>query len=194
MEFQTPLCELAYKYRTDKCPQINHSYTPFYYELLKEYQQSFTKVVELGVGGHRMVHGTVKDYKPGASLFMWRDFFPNAMIYGGDIDPITVMTDYRIQTFLCDETKPEDLKEFIRKTGSDIDLFVDDALHDRQSQINTALTILPLIKKEAIYIVEDAAHSRAVARQISKSSSEYQCEIYTFHRTRNDRLVVVRKV
>lgn len=46
----TELCEIAYKYGTDKCPAVKHSYTPFYYQLLKDKRQSVKKVLELGVG------------------------------------------------------------------------------------------------------------------------------------------------
>ena len=41
----TELCKLAYKYGTDKCPQVNGAYyTPFYFELLKDKRETFCKV------------------------------------------------------------------------------------------------------------------------------------------------------
>lgn len=42
----TELCELAYKYGTDKCPQIKHFYTPYYYKLFKDRRLSVKKVLE----------------------------------------------------------------------------------------------------------------------------------------------------
>ena len=112
----TKLCEIAYKYGTDKCPQLRHSYTPFYYELLKDRRQSIKKVLEMGIGYFEgMPEKKVvfdpslkRNYHRGASLYMWRDFFPNAKIYGADVRPETMFKDERIETFLCDETKKEE--------------------------------------------------------------------------------------
>jgi hypothetical protein len=74
-----PLSELAFKYLSDKCPQIKHSYTPFYYDLLKDKRNSIKKVLEIGIGS---VEESTKwrPYRAGSSLIMWRDFFPNAQI------------------------------------------------------------------------------------------------------------------
>src|SRR3989344_4404222 len=121
----TKLCKLGYKYGTDKCPQIKHSYTPFYYELLKDKQQSVKKVLELGIGRTRKNNHKpekvyelgVKQYlERGASLYMWRDFFPNAQIYGADFRPEVMFEDERIKTYLLDERKKKDLVKLIKKT------------------------------------------------------------------------------
>ena len=45
----TDLCKLAYKYGTDKCPQLKHSYTPFYYQLLKSKRQKIKKILEMDI-------------------------------------------------------------------------------------------------------------------------------------------------
>ena len=81
------LSELAFKYGTDKCPQLNHAYTPFYYELLKDKRQSIKKVLEMGIGNRELQKKYFPHCVTGASLFMWKDFFPNAQIYGADNDP-----------------------------------------------------------------------------------------------------------
>ena len=77
---------------------------------------------------------------------MWRDFFPNAHIYGADIRPETIFNDERITTYLCDERKKEDLVNLIKNTGSDIDIFVDDGSHHLNDQIFTCKTLMPLLK------------------------------------------------
>jgi hypothetical protein len=153
----TELCELAYKYRTDKCPQICHSYTPFYYELFKDRRHSIKKVLEIGIGSREaMAH--VEGYIPGASLRMWRDFFPNAMIYGIDIDPGCLFEEDRIQTFLCDIHNEEHVKNLLSTIGNDIDLIIDDSLHGAHDQLKTFNIIKPLIKNlDFNYIIEDAA-------------------------------------
>lgn len=170
----TELCKIAYKYGTDKCPQIKHSYTPFYYHLLNKRRKSIKKVLELGIGYYKnMQHievvydpGLKRYYQRGASLYMWRDFFPNAQIYGADIRPQTLFEDERIKTYLCDERKKEDLVKLIKNTGSDIDLVVDDASHHVDDQIFLAKTLLSLLQKETIYIIEDVTHSKVIRKAL----------------------------
>src|SRR5260221_5176203 len=106
--FQTPLCKLAYKYGTDKCPQLKHCYTPYYHQLFKGRQKTVKKVLELGIGYYKTIkeQEAVYDrklkryYQKGASLKMWRDFFPNAQIFGADIQPDTLFEEERIKTYL----------------------------------------------------------------------------------------------
>lgn len=43
MTTQDPLTELAVKYGTDRHPGAKHSYTPFYYSLLKDRRESIKK-------------------------------------------------------------------------------------------------------------------------------------------------------
>ena len=51
--------------------------------------------------------------KPGASLRMWRDFFPNATVIGVDIDKNILFSETRIQTFQCDQTDKLSISQFI---------------------------------------------------------------------------------
>ena len=74
----TPLCKIAFKYGTDKCPQVGHNYTPFYYELLKDKRKTVKKVLEIGIGSPETMPGGPKHYQKGASLLMWRDFLQHS--------------------------------------------------------------------------------------------------------------------
>lgn len=176
MEDITALCELAYKYGTDKCPQIRHSYTKFYYKLFNNSKESFKKVLEIGID-------------KGASLRMWRDFFPNAQIYGADIEQNTLFHEDRIQTFLCDSVSASDTKQLINQTGSDIDLCVDDGCHGKEAQIATCLNILPLLDKNIVYIIEDIGFPGTVLRGLK----DYDCQVKRFHsQLGKDNLIIVR--
>ncbi len=157
----TPLCSLANLHNTDKWV-----YTPFYYELLKDKRDSFKKILELGVGCPKVMKH-VKDYKAGASLKMWRDFFPNAQIYGIDIAPEAIFEEERIKTFLCNETNKEELVELIETIGNDIDLVVDDGSHNPRHQVFAFQTLMPLLKKDVIYIIEDVRFKGYVSRHLS---------------------------
>ncbi len=193
----TELCELAFKYGSDKCPRLKHSYTPVYYEMFKDRRNSIKKVLEVGIGYYKTINGIPltfdqnlnrKNYH-GAGLKMWRDFFTNAQIYGADIVPDALMTDERIATFLCDETKKEDIENLIRQTGSDIDIFVDDGSHRWRDQVFLAKTILPLLKKDVIYVIEDVK----LFEEITKALSDYEINIPNFvKKLPDDRLLFVR--
>ena len=124
---------------------------PFYYELLKD--KNIRKVLELGI-------------QTGASLRMWRDFFPKAQIYGIDIAEETLIQEERITTYLCDETKEKDLRDVIEKIGTDIDLFIDDGSHRSNHQIFTAKILRPLLKDD-IYIIEDVKLIDTLKRKLN---------------------------
>ena len=186
----TELCELAFKYGSDKCPQIKHHYTPFYYELLKDRRKTIRKVLEIGIGNKEVMPHS-PDYQVGASLFMWRDFFPNAIIYGADILHELLFRDERIETYLCDQRIKQDLENLIGQIGNDIDLFIDDGSHKSEDQLFTCLNVMPMLKKGVIYIIEDVSYPDIV-RQLDK----YDCQLFGARAWRkgswDDRLMVVR--
>ena len=168
----TKLCKLAYKYGTDKCPKLSHPYTPYYHELFKKRRKDIKKVIEVGIGTKNYMHYFPDHYVTGASLRMWRDYFPNAQIYGIDILPESIFQDDRIETFLLDQTKIEDLETLIKKTGSDIDIFIDDGLHARYTQLNLCKTMMTMLDKGVTYIIEDIARPERFFHQLR----HYNCE------------------
>ncbi len=193
----TELCKLAYKYGTDKCPQLKHTYTPFYYQLWKNKRDKVKKILEIGIGHYkgmpkaRMTYdpGLRRYYHRGASLKMWRDFFPNALVFGADIQPETMFEGERIKTYLCNEREQEDLLKLIKNAGSDIDIFIDDASHHVDDQIFTCLTLMPLLGKGVTYIIEDAAWSRRLVSALSK----YDCSVPSIvNQNASNQLVVVK--
>lgn len=168
----TPLCELALKHSSDKCPRIGHCYTPFYYTFLKNRRTSIKKVLEIGIGTENYKK-YIPNYKVGASLFMWRDFFPNAKVFGADIERASLFSDERIATYYCDERKEADIKNLVLQIGSDIDLVIDDASHHIADQTFLFKTLMPLLNPSVTYVVEDCLRTR----QLRKTFSEYNCFI-----------------
>ena len=169
---ETELCKLANKYKNDKGPVYGrHNYTPIYYEMFKDKRESVKKVLELGIG-YRTTKNMKFGYDRGSSLYMWRDFFPNAQIYGADIVPDIMFEEDHIKTFVCDERKEEDLLKLIEQTGSDIDLFVDDGSHRTEDQALT-LKILRPIMRDAIYIIEDVSHFRNLRKRMPRYEYEF---------------------
>lgn len=163
---------LAIKYGTDKWGK--HNYTPYYYELFKDSKLYVKKLLEIGVA-------------EGAGVRMFRDFFPKAMIYGAEIDEKRIIVEDRIQTFKCDQSKEIDLARVLLKTGFDLDIVIDDGSHKQKDQIITALTILPLLKKESLYIIEDVAD-----KDIERAFDDYDYKWIECGKRYDDRLLVIR--
>jgi hypothetical protein len=157
----TELCALALKYRSDKCPEILHGYTPYYHSLFKNNREEVRKVLEIGIGTPSTMQ--VDGYKAGASLFMWKDYFPKAMIYGVDILDEAMVNEFRIQSYKCDQSKREELIELAKKLGGNFDLIIDDGSHNPKDQMLTALVLIPLLKPGGYYVIEDARAAEDLA-------------------------------
>jgi len=113
----TELCDLAYKYGSDKCPQNKHHFTEWYYQEFISRREAVRKVVEIGIGELEIPNPM--NCKIGSSLYMWRDFFPNAMIYGVDIDPKLLIQDDRIQCFEYNQWKEADMLWLLEQVGTE---------------------------------------------------------------------------
>jgi hypothetical protein len=162
----TPLCELAVKYQTDKggrhfmyngqpCEQC-HEYTPVYWDIFKGKQNIVRRVLEIGVNS-------------GASLRMWRDFFPNAEITGFDIDPGYLFREERIRCFRADAGHGGSLYDALQAAGhmlEKFDLIVDDGSHELDQQKCALNVLLPWLAPQGLYIVEDVIYPAGVIASI----------------------------
>lgn len=178
------LTKLALKYGTDKCPPMQ-SFTPLYYELFKD--MDVKKLLEIGIGyPGTMQHMT--DYKIGASLFMWRDFFPKAQIYACDIREDTLINEDRIQSFQCDQSEEESLELLKEKIG-EVDIIIDDGSHITEHQILSAKVLLPMVRRGGYYVIEDVKEPKKILKQFPEGKE------YAFLKSNDfdDRLIVIKK-
>ncbi len=179
MQEETELCKLALKYRSDKCPRRGkHTYTPYYFDIFKNKKAKTKKVLEIGIG-------------KGASLKMWRDFFPNAQIYGADYRTDLQINSERITSFLSDQRRSEHLRHLISNIGGDIDIVIEDGSHRPRDQVSTCLTLMPLLQKNVIYVIEDV-YDPSIVERLNKY---YEVEVPPIDQPReryDNRLVVVR--
>ena len=184
---RTPLCELAEKYGTDKA---GGGYTAFYHMLLGAHRERIRSVLELGIGTTgAMQH--VPGYKPGASLRMWEEYFPNALIFGADIESGLMATrEGRIITSLCDERQSGDLRRTIHLveyvSGRRPDLIVDDALHTSDAQVFSANNLAHAVSPGGFYIIEDVASPHLVSSQL-----EFPHYAVMTRKGRGDQLIVI---
>src|SRR4051812_14954703 len=116
------------KYGSDKARA--HDYHHLYGYLLRD-NRSVSHLLEIGLGTNdpTVVSNMGRHGSPGASLRAFRDFLPNAEIYGADIDRSILFEESRIRTFYADQTNLDSLERLSNEIGSAFDLIIDDGLH-----------------------------------------------------------------
>jgi hypothetical protein len=148
------LCDLADKYGCDKAPSIRHSYTPFYHQLFQG--RCVRALLEVGV-------------LEGASLRMWRDYFPEAEIVGFDIEPgYMVNGEERIQTFLCNGTDGG-IQLHRKYMPEKFDIIIDDASHEPDDQVAAVNNLMPFLADGGVYVIEDVWSIRRVSKALQYS-------------------------
>jgi len=91
-----PISLLCDKYGSDKGSILEkghpygwplHTYSDYYHLLFSSRRQHIKRVFKCGLGTNNpnLLSSMGSLGKPGASLRVWRDYFPNAIIYGANI-------------------------------------------------------------------------------------------------------------
>jgi hypothetical protein len=163
-DFISQLCD---KYGSDKGEQTpvghpypwpSHSFAYFYSRLFAHCRYKVNKVFECGLGTNNPNIASSMGVKgrPGASLRVWRDFFPNAIIIGGDIDRNVLFDEERIHTFYIDQLDPAAISSFWDQVGIDeFDLMLDDGLHTFEAGSCLFEHSISKLAADGIYIIED---------------------------------------
>lgn len=152
------LHELIEKYGSDK----NLSgYTNTYSSLFEDRRHDITSVLEIGLGTQDAtvpstftgVKQHYPHYQPGNSLRVWRDYFPNAKIYGVDIAEDCMFSEDRISTFLFDSSNEKSCQMQLKNLTFDI--IIDDGNHDPKYQMKTLKNLWSKLNIGGIYVIED---------------------------------------
>jgi hypothetical protein len=149
---KSELCEIGRKYDTDKSSQRDnvtntrhcHPYTLFYNGLFKEYRNDPLKIAELGI-------------LDGASLLMWKEYFPHASIEGYEYDHSFIDSFNRKESgipvhFLNVQSAESIVSAFQHKM---YDLIIEDTTHQFEDQIRVIENILPSLHPGGMLIIED---------------------------------------
>ena len=156
------LNELFDKYGTDKgnlpnCPTRGHAYGDFYEKKLSHLIDKPIRLLEIGVCSsdvcricNRQYHGYPRQPH---SLLAWRDYFPYGEIVGIDRDDCSDFDYDRITIYQGNQGNPEDLYKTME--NGTFDVIIDDGSHFYIHQIYTMTLMMPLMKKDGIYIIED---------------------------------------
>lgn len=154
------LGELGDRCGTDK-GACEHNYLEKYEFFLQNFRHSSFRLLELGVFG-------------GASLRMWREYFPFAEITGVDIrEEFKIFSSDRINIIIADLAKEDELNKL-----HDIhpQLIIDDASHIWSHQIKALFNLWGCLPHGGVYIIEDMETS--VNKDIFPGYNDFPIDTY----------------
>ena len=135
------LTTLADKYGTDKGTR-GHHFANTYELFFAPIRNEAGKVFEIGV-------------LEGASLRMWSEYFPNAKIFGIDIEDKSFLNSDRISTFVADQADRKQLQSFLDQAGGNFDVIIDDGGHSMEQQQVSFGYLFRHVKPGGYYVIED---------------------------------------
>lgn len=143
--------------RSDKAGQ--HNYHILYSHIFNELgRSSELDVMEIGLGTNNpSLLSTMGSWaRPGASLYAWEQYLPNANVYGADIDKDILFNAGRIKTAYVDQMKSSALSDMQIALGNkQYDLFIDDGLHAFAANFNSLVFALDHMKPNGWIVIED---------------------------------------
>lgn len=164
------LSELCEKHGTDK-GYVNidikkpydmrpHTYANYYHSIFSLSRESVKYVFECGLGTNNpnIESNMTENGIPGASLRVWKDYFFNAKIFGGDIDKEILFEEDRIKTYYVNQLNSKDIKNMWETIGvKEFDIIIDDGLHKPEANYNFFINSFHKIKKNGVFIIEDVS-------------------------------------
>lgn len=144
---QDELSRLALLHGSDK--NAGHSYTALYHSHFAPLRGEPLKLLEIGIGGYEDPDAG------GASLRMWRDYFPQGEIFGLDYHPKHI-SEERIRVFQGSQADPRVVARLIEAAGDGgFDIIIDDGSHRSEHVTTTFMMLFPFLKTGGWYVVED---------------------------------------
>jgi hypothetical protein len=138
-DHDNPLTALGAKYDPSK---RWHNYLIYYWLHFRDIRLKVTRMLEIGVA-------------TGESIRMWEEFFPNAIIYGMDIDPKCGKYEGGRRKILIGDQG--DIS-FLQRTAQEVgpfDIIIDDASHRVEHQLTTFNALFPHLTENGVYVIED---------------------------------------
>ncbi|MBF0817513.1 class I SAM-dependent methyltransferase [Microbacterium paludicola] len=149
------LTDLAIRFGTDKWGgdgNFQHWYTPHYERHLGHLRDEEFMLLEIGIGGY------ASPGQGGASLRMWKEFFPRAQIVGLDIQDKEFVREPRIHPHRGSQDDPSVIEQIVAEHGRPT-VVVDDGSHNPQHIRATFGFLFPLLADGGIYAIEDTQTS-----------------------------------
>jgi len=141
-------------------PWPSHNYTDFYDLIFSPRRYSIGSLLECGIGtsNNEFQNNMGKKANPGASLRVWREYFPNAEVTGIDIDPEVMFAEDRINTYCVDQTSEKSIKDFLDEHNGGFDIIIDDGLHGYHANVSLFENTIDRLSEDGLYIIEDVRY------------------------------------
>ncbi len=148
------LKEFLDRHGSDKAS--GHTYHLVYGRVLRD-RAAVRSLLEIGLGTHHadVVSNMGASGRPGSSLRAFRDFLPNAQIFGADVDRRILFEEERILTHFVDQNDVKSFEPLGRLVGSELDVIIDDGLHTPSANLAVVLFALEHLRIGGWLIVED---------------------------------------
>lgn len=145
-------------YKSDKGE--DNGYWPIYTTLLEKYADKNIRLLEIGLGTNDpnliSTMGNNKKYECGSSLRAFRDYLPNANIFGGDVDINCLFNEERIKTCYVDQLEYETFQSLNTTFGNKkFDFIIDDGLHSITANLGTLIFAIQNINTNGTIVIED---------------------------------------
>jgi predicted O-methyltransferase YrrM len=168
------LNNIGNKYATDKSSKGKQQaeegggldYLRLYEAFLENRRDNVKKVLEIGV-------------LKGASLRVWEEYFPNALIFGIDINESAKrVASERIKIEILDQSDKEAVIQFAQQHGP-FDIVIEDGSHRWEHQINNLKWLIPHVSRGGVYIVEDlqTSYNSDYGQDSQKPAVQFALEI-----------------
>lgn len=182
-------------------PWPSHTYADFIERHFGHCRMFVENVFECGLGTNNpdLASNMTSSGKPGASLRVWRDYFPSGQIYGADIDREILFTEERIKTFFCDQTSTESIAALWSAVGDvEFDIMIDDGLHTFEAGVSLFENSFHKLRSEGVYIIEDVGPQSLLSFKEYFLNKNYNYDFINLYRKSvgdlgDNSLVVVRK-
>ncbi len=165
LERMDVLMQLADSYGSDKGTlRTAHRYTRLYERFFRPIWNDALVIAEMGllrpdVDGRKPLCAAEAETTTVAysapSLQMWRAYFPNADIFGFDIDDFSAVKIDNCNILRGDMSSKADLLRLAHAIGRPIDIIIDDASHASHHQQIALGTLFPFVRDGGLYIIED---------------------------------------
>jgi len=136
-----------------------HDYAPVYQMMFSPIRNSVKAVLEVGLGTNNpdLPSSMGIEGRPGASLRVWKDYFPNTVVVGVDIDKDVLFSEENIQTFFCDQTDQSSIELFFTQCPTKrFDVIIDDGLHTEIAAATFFENAFNRLRPGGLYFIEDA--------------------------------------
>lgn len=154
-----PLVELFDQMGSDKGTAYSagmgapHCYAVEYFRLLQHLQEERFNFLEIGLDNASKETGCPRD---APSLRAWRQFLPNAHIYGYDMNDFSFFHQAETSTYRGDQASREDIDRFLEEFGRpEFKVILDDGSHASSHQQISLAALFPSVAPGGMYLIED---------------------------------------